>query len=204
MNGIESFLLQLNLSWFLSKLLPYLLFPVVGLIVGLLIIKFFTLRSKFKKIAVLILLPISSFGAYFAYSPIYQGDFSNKATEIIFKKKYSEISPNKLTVLSIPNCPYCFAAMNKMLLLKKRNPAIEIEFKVCSSDPGSMRWYQDKGKDKIDVVLANDPKMMAKLADFSFPTFIINDQNAKVLKWRNNDFGVRALDQIESMLLKAD
>ena len=57
---------------------------------------------------------------------------------------------------------------------------------------------------KIDVVLADDINEMGLLADFSFPAFVINDQNSKILKWRNNDFGVRALDQVEKMLLKAD
>ena len=133
MNAIETFFLHSNFSWFLSKLLPYILFPIFGLIVAMFTVKFFSVQSKIKRIAFYFLLPIASFGAYFAFSPIYQGDFSNRATEIDFKKSFKEIKPNKLTVLSIPNCPFCYAAMDKMLLLKERNPSILIEFKVCSS-----------------------------------------------------------------------
>ncbi len=202
MNGIETFLLQLNLSWFLSKLLPYLLFPVMGIIVGVLVVKYFSIRSKFKRIILFILFPVSSFGAYFAYSPIYQGDFSNNSTELMMDDVYTDIGENKLTVISIPNCPYCFGAMKKMLILKDRNPSLQIEFIVCSSDSLALKWYKENSKDRISVVLANEPKVLAKLADFAFPAYVIKEGNDKLIKWRNNDFGVRALDQVESILKK--
>jgi hypothetical protein len=198
MNTIESVFLNLNLSWFLSKLLPYILAPILGLTLGSLINRVFKIKKKGKKLIVLGLSLVILFGSYFAYSPIYQGDFSNGSKEMKLLNATSEISPNKLTVITIPNCPYCYEAIDKMLLLKKRVPSLEIEYRICSSDSSSINWYAEKGQGKIDVVLANDPKAVSKIANHAFPAFVINDNNEKLLIWTNSDFGVRALDEVEA------
>lgn len=198
MNVIETIFLNLNLSWFLSKLLPYILYPIIGLVLGALINRLFKIKKKGKKLIVSGLLMVMLFGGYFAYSPIYQGDFSNGSKEIKLKNATSEIGPNKLTVITIPNCPFCYEAIDKMLLLKKRVPSLEIEYRICSSDSSSINWYAEKGQGKINVVLASDPKAVSKIANHAFPAFVINDNNEKLLIWSNSDFGVQALDQVEA------
>lgn len=200
MNTIETLFLNLNLSWFLSKLLPYILFPILGFLLGLAMNRFFRVKKKGMKIILSSISMIAVFAAYFAYSPIYQGDFSNGSKEVKLQNTTSEISPDKLTVITIPNCPYCYEAIDKMLILKKRNPSIEIEYRICSSDSSSLQWYAEKGQGTINVVLAKEPKALSKLANHAFPTFVINDNNQKMIVWTNSDFGVLALDEVEAKL----
>ena len=66
------------------------------------------------------------FGIYFSISPIYEGDFSNNAIEVMRSYANAELTGKKLVVITIPGCPFCLQAIDQLLVMKKRVPNIEI------------------------------------------------------------------------------
>jgi hypothetical protein len=206
-NSFELFFLENGFSWTLSKLTPYLLSLLLGVLLMFVfknvLLKRVLLRRLFR--VVVFTLP---FIVYFIYSPIYQGDFSNSSELIEKTAAFKELDSEKLFVISIPGCPYCYESIDRLLKVKKRIPAVTIEYIVCNTSQDSLlpedalNWYKEKGDDEIEVRQALDSKAMGKLAQNSsgystFPTFILLNKNGDLKKWENSNFGVTALDEIE-------
>lgn len=197
MNALESFFLNSNFSWFLSKLLPYILFPIFGLILGLLFNRFFKIKKKAKKILILSLSMLLLFGIYFAYSPIYQGDFSNNSLKIDRTVELSEIQEKHLYVITIPGCPFCAESINRMKKLQKRNPNVVIDYIVCNGDSSALDWYSKEVGSTISVHLAKNNKAIAGLSKHKYPSFVFSN-GKEINYWSNDGFGVSAMDEIES------
>lgn len=194
---MEAFFLDLGWSWTMSKAVPYLLMVVLGIIVVLVSKRFLKRINKYLKWLFLIVILALPFGVYFMVHPIYQGDFSNNSVEHERSSDYAELVGEKLVVISIPGCKYCLEAMEDLLIMKDRVKEIEIEYVVCSTDTAAMEMYKNKGEGKIQVRLAQNAEAMMRLADFSFPTFILVDNNKPLKKWSNDSFGVFAKDEVE-------
>lgn len=203
MGVFEQFLLDSGFSWTISKLLPYVLAVLLGFVL------LYVFRKRFKKSVwikwllrlVFLVLP---FGLYFIYSPIYEGDFSNNSVEVERSPSNAELEGKKLYVLSIPGCPFCYQAIDKIAVLKQREPNIEVEYIVCTSDSltraegGALQWYQDKGADIITVRFSDSTLAMSRIADGRFPTFVLSQGNKRPLKvWSNSNFGAGAMDELE-------
>lgn len=201
MNIIENFLLNSNFSWTTSKLIPYLLTLMLGIILAVVLRKKMGELNVFVKWSIRSLLVLLPFIIYFSFNLIYEGDFTNNSKEVIRTSLYKELIGKKLVVLTIPNCPYCFEAISKMKILKKRVPKIEIEYVLCSSDsinnPAYLEWYSSEAGEAVTVRLAEDVGAMAELADYVFPTFVLVENKKLLRKWSNDSFGVVALDEVE-------
>lgn len=198
MSGVEQFFLNMGFSWTVSKVLPYLIAVLLGIILV------FLFRKRFRKNALLkwtirLTMLVVPFVAYFVYSPIYEGDFANNGEEIARDSSNVELTGKKLVVLSIPGCPYCYESVDRMVLLHKRVPEAAIEYVVCgSADPKALEWYQEKGGEAITVRFAKNSEAMAALAQHAFPTFVLLDgDNRPIKRWSNDHFGVSALDEVE-------
>lgn len=197
MSSIEQFFLNSGFSWTISKALPYILSILLGLIL------LFLFRKRFKKNALLkwslrLVLLVLPFGAYFAYSPIYQGDFSNAGEEIPRDSTFAELTGDKLVVIAIPGCPFCMEAMDRMKLLHERMPDAVIEYRLCTGDSLAIDWYSEKAGDDIQLSLANNVLAMSELAQHKFPTFIlVHGDNRPIKRWSNDSFGVAAMDEVE-------
>jgi len=200
MNSIEGFFLANNFSWVAAKLGPYVYFLVLGLLFGLLVVW----KLKFKghvRILFLISIPIVSLSLYFAFYPIYLGDFSNERKCLNRDSSMSEFKENRLIVLSLPGCPYCLESMERMRIVKQRHPSVTIEYKVCHGDSSALRWFQKKGKNDFEYSLASDVKMTSKLAAGLYPTYVLS--NKSILKvWSVEQFGMSAIDEVEETLSK--
>ena len=197
MNPFESFLLEIGLSWTMSKIVPYLISILIGLIFVLILRK---KKGKLKPLfswiigSTLFLLP---FLLYFSFSPIYQGDFSNIYRVEHIEQIQKERTSNRLVVISIPYCPYCMGSIEKIKMVKERVPNCEIEYVVCTQDTTSLKWYRAETGNKAQVKQAKYPGFYRQLADGRFPTFAyISKDEIKI--WSYDDFGVGALDMIES------
>jgi thioredoxin-related protein len=196
-NFFENSFLNIGFSWTLSKSLPYILVIIIGLLISIYIVKKIKLKRKWLKRLAISLLTVSFFFAYFAYSPIYEGDFSNNAEKVLKSDSMNEIKPRTLFVISIPGCPYCAQSIVRMKKLKKRNPKINIEYIVCNGDSTAVEWYIKQSGNEISVHLAKNNKAMTALSKHKYPSFVF--QSGKQLKcWSNDGFGVRAMDEIES------
>ncbi len=196
MSSIELFFLNAGMSYWLSKLLAYLFFPFIGLVI------WFILKRRVKKrvwklvtLLVLILLP---FFAYFMVYPIYEGDFSNRSVQVTQASELDSLQADKLIVISIPDCPFCRESVGRMLAMKERHPNVEIEYRVCANDSmveEAVASYKAIAGNKIKVTASHDERKLAGMAEMSFPTFVLVTKSKKV-KWSNDNFGVGALDEV--------
>ena len=199
---IENSFLESGFSFTAAKLLPYIITILIGLVLAFLLRKRMAFRNRILRIALKLFVIVIPFGVYFVFNPIYQGDFSNNSESVKRDVSNQEITGDKLVVLTIPGCPYCRQAMERMLVLKERNPSLDIEFIVCHSDSTTTDFYKEISEDKINVRLANNPEAMAQLANHRFPAFVLSSSAGNLKKWSNDSFGVRALDEVESLVVK--
>ena len=206
MNSLESFFLLNDFSWVASRLIPYVLFLLIGLLCSLLIVWKFKFIDHIR-ILFLISFPLVTLSLYFSFYPIFQGDFSNE--KVIFPRNESmvELKENRLIVLSLPGCPYCLESMERMRIVKQRHPEITIEYKVCHGDSSAIRWFQNmygeryKGKNDFNFSLASDTKMTSKLAAGLYPAYVLTNRSSLTV-WSVEQFGMSAIDDVEEVLSK--
>src|SRR5688572_10153327 len=74
MNGFENWFLSMGLSWQTSKLIPFILVVVAGVLIGVWLKR--KVKKKWLRITIPIVTTLVFFLGYFLYSPIYEGDFS--------------------------------------------------------------------------------------------------------------------------------
>jgi len=197
---IEQSFIESGFSFTAAKLLPY----VITIVMGALLV--FILRNRLKfnvrilNIVIKLVILVAPFFIYFGFHPIYEGDFSNNSEIVKRTEANKEIQGEKLYVLAMANCPYCKDAMAKMILLKERNPSLEIEYLVCHTDSLALKFYTEASQGKIKVSLAKNPEAMSKLANHAFPTFVLSEKVGSIKRWSNDSFGVRALDEVEALV----
>lgn len=192
---MESFFLNLGFSYTWSKLLPYILMTIVGILIGIFLLR----RSKSLLTKVLSVITIGiPFGIYFAINPIYQGDFSNESRIVAHTAQTSELNGNKLVVISLPGCIFCKESVERLKEVKKYDKNIEIEYVVTSSDKEVLDFYEDVIKGEFPLRLAENPEAMIDLAQGRFPSFVLVNEKKPMKIWVNNTFGVMALDEVAS------
>jgi hypothetical protein len=194
---MENFLLNLGLSFTLSKLISYLLFVLVGVLLALFFFKKSKNRriSKIPKLIISLVLFVAPFLIYFAIHPIYEGDFSNNSYSIESKIDFPK--KKQLTIVALANCPYCIQSIETSKLLKKKNPEIRIEYWVLSSNPIHQLKYKKLLGNAAQVKLkARISDGLAVIAKGSYPTFVISDNNRAIKAWNNDSFGVMAMDEV--------
>jgi hypothetical protein len=188
---MENLFLDLGLSWTLAKATPYCLAILIG-IAPLIFLK------RIKRIIRLVFIPLPFF-IYFAFFPIYQGDFTNNLRSVQ-NSEGSFIEEGKLTVLTIPGCPYCYECLDDLAILGARNPEHRISFLVVTTDDSNLDWYRSKASKQVEVkkIDPNDP-LINKITRGSYPTFLFKKNN-QITVWSNSGFGVRAKDWIEEQM----
>lgn len=192
MNFFESIFLDLGLSWTASKLIPYLLMLLVGFVFV------YTFHSsvshKVKKWVLMTCLGLLPFSLYFAFYPIYQGDFSN----VFFKPEQTEKFPKKrtLSVVVLPSCPYCHETVPFMNELINREPSLRIRYVVVGESKNTMKDFRTKLDRRIEVVLGSPPKNWIMMSHGGFPCMILSEKGKILHAWENGYFGVTALDEI--------
>lgn len=197
---IEQSFLDSGFSFTASKLLPYVITLMIGLIIVFLLRRRLNFKFRIVRILVKLVIVAIPFIVYFAFNPIYEGDFSNNSELVQKTSGLDELNKKTLYVISIPGCPFCKDALTDMIVLKNRNPSINIEFLVCSNEEKSLEFYKEVNSgNKINITLAKNPDALLYLAQHQFPAFAIVENN-KVKRWSNQNFGVRAMDEVESVL----
>lgn len=194
---METYFLESGFSWTMSKVLPYAIMVVLGLILVLIVKRYMKSINKYLRWVMLLIIFALPFGIYFIIHPIYQGDFSNNAVEVEKTTDYSELVGEKLVVITIPGCKYCYEAIEDLLVMKSRVESLEIEYVVCSKDSTTVNWYKEKAGTEINVRIATNPDALMRLADYAFPTFMLVDNDKPLKKWSNDSFGVFAKDEVE-------
>lgn len=195
---MESFFLNLGLSYTWSKALPYIIVILLGLAIGIFLFK----KSKSKLTKILSIFTIGvPFGIYFAINPIYEGDFSNTARLVQHTTETSELKGVKLVVISMPGCYYCKESILSLKEITERHEKIKVEYVVASSDSSALDFYLESAKGLFDVRLAENPKAMAQVATDEggitrYPTYVLVNNDNPMQTWSNNTFGISALDKV--------
>jgi hypothetical protein len=193
---IELTSLNLGLSWTFSKILPYFILGICGV---LLFIQFIKMNfNKFLKFISGLIILILPFLIGFVLNPIYEGDFSKQGISIKNNFPQTDFKNNGLTVVTIPDCPFCFGAIEKLKIIKRRNPKLKIDFVVCSTNKQDLKNYIKEINGEFSIRLSNNPEELAKTSGFRFPTFYKVEKKKPTYMWSNDQFGVRAIDDFES------
>ena len=199
-SSFEAFCLDtLRFSWTFSKVIPYVLLLILGFVWSKKLLSFISMKRLLVLRIIRIALIFVPFAIGFALNPIYEGDFSKNGIDLATTINYSEIKKTDLLVITIPNCPYCFEAIGRLKKIKQRNPKLCITFVVCTTDKKLIETYQNEIDGVFKITTTKNPEKMAELAGFSFPAFVQFTDNKPVYRWSNSQFGVRAIDLIESL-----
>lgn len=196
MNFFETLLLELGFSWFLAKIVPYLLSILLGFILFFALNK--SLRGKKSKWLVRVPMLFAPFIFYFVFYPIYEGDFSNSSKTVVTSMEFGNVK--KLTVVAIPNCPYCFESIDKLKLICLRNPSAKIQFLVCTENENDLVRYKQQAQKLFEIKKYPNYDKLAKLVGNKFPSFLLTGANSQIKIWNNSDFGVTAIDEVEEFL----
>ena len=192
MNFFESIFLDLGFSWTASKLIPYILMSILGFVS---VYTFHNrIQQKWKKWIVMTILAILPFGIYFAIYPIYSGDFVNNHYS---PEKLSSF-PKKtlLTVVVLPGCPYCHETIRFMNELLEREPRLNIRYMVVAETNAPLLPFRKNLSKRINVEKSPKPKDWSVMAKGGFPAMILSENHQIVHAWENDQFGVRAIDEI--------
>lgn len=190
---MESLFLNLGFSYTWSKALPYILLIIIGIIIGIILFK----KAKTLTFKILsILLIFIPFAVYFYFQPIYQGDFTNEAKVVKHSDTIKDLTGHKLVVISMAGCPYCKESVSFYREIKKKHPNLKVEYAVASTDSRDLVFYEEVIKGDFPLYLAENPELLAQIAEGKFPTYVLVDGDQPMKVWSNNTFGVAALDEV--------
>ena len=181
MNNLEIFLSHLSFSWTEAKLIPFILAIIIGLFFSVIFFKRIkTLKSV--KIFISFVLFVFPFAIYFAYAPIYSGDFSNDFYRPQLKNEFP--TAKKLSVYVLPTCPYCIQATSTLVAMMQKNKQINLEINVLCSNAKEADKYLNlmKGYGLVKVRSDNPEylirhKDLLKLTEGQFPTYILSENS---------------------------
>lgn len=201
---IEQTIFDFGHTWTFSKIFPYTLLVIFGVLLA-----FFTTKStfihkiskKWLKIFVIIIVFVLPFTLGFALNPIYEGDFSLNGEKITKNLSPLDFEKDGITVIAIPGCHFCFESIEKLKKIKKRNPKLSINFVVCCDEKKLLTDYLKEVNGAFTVCNSKNPMELAKMSNHIFPSFILVKHKQLVYSWSNDQFGVRAIDFIENISL---
>ena len=202
MNSIENFFSSLGLTWTMSKLLPYILFLIIGISFSIIFYRKFKLLKPLKifiSLAILVL----PFLLYFVYSPIYQGDFSNSGYTVSSENRFPD--KKQFTVYVLPNCKYCVSSTATLKAMIRKNKEINLVVRVMGHTINDSLKYV-KLMDKLGTISMNSSnnslervqiKEIISITQGEFPTFVLSKNGKAIKAWHNDRFGVSAMDEVD-------
>ena len=201
MNSIEIFFSSLGLTWTMSKLLPYILFLIIGISFSIIFYKKFKLLKPLKifiSLAILVL----PFLLYFVYSPIYQGDFSNSGFTVSSENRFPD--KKQFTVYVLPNCKYCVSSTATLKAMIRKNKGINLVVRVMGHTVNDSLKYVKLMDNLVPVTINSSNNSIEKvqvkefftITQGEFPTFVLSKNGKAIKAWHNDNFGVRAIDEV--------
>lgn len=196
---MEKTLLDFGFSWTMSKVSPYLLMVFIGFLLSILFYKKLV-KNKILKISISLIVLFLPFGIYFIFFPIFQGDFSNNGKNITQKIPFENFKSNKLIVVAMAGCPYCFESISDLKILKQRNSKLKIEYVVCTEIADNLIPYKQEINNSFPIRMAKNKDSLGGFVGYRFPSFIYIENSKPKKLWRNDDFGSLAKDYIEEKM----
>lgn len=195
---IESYFVEMNFSWSLSKIIPYLLMLIFAVLIAWRISHLILLPTPRAKriLKIGVLAGLMSLG--FAIQPIYEGEFNDNITPAISDQL--RFRNTDLVMVGIPGCNYCLASLDDLKQLKRRNPSMRIQVVLCRPNRKDLNQYRKIAGNSIRISRASDPDEITALIAGKFPTFLLVKNGEIKLLWPNNRFGTGAKDFLENQL----
>ena len=137
------------------------------------------------------------FAIYFAFNPIFEGDFSNNYRELPIKKGLIQAESNQLIVVTIPGCPFCMASIKTIKEIQNRVPNLNVKYVVCSSDTTAVALYKEEIKGSFPITIAPNLKEYARITQGKFPSYMLISKSF-VRIWSNDGFGAIAKDEVKA------
>lgn len=202
MNSFEISLSSFGLTWTLSKLLPYILFLIIGISFSVIFYKKFKLLKPLKIIVSLAIL-VLPFLLYFVFSPIYRGDFSNFGYTVSSESRFPE--KKQFTVYVLPNCKYCVSSTATLKAMIRKNKGVNLVVRVMGHTINDSLKYVKLMDNLVPVTINSSNNSIEKLqvkelltiTQGEFPTFILSKNGKATKAWHNDSFGVRAMDEVD-------
>ena len=202
MNLFEISLSSLGLTWTLSKLLPYILFLLIGISFSIIFYRKFKLLKPLK-ITISLAILVFPFLLYFVYSPIYQGDFSNVGYTVSSENRFPE--KKQFTVYVLPNCKFCVSSTATLKAMIRKNKGINLVVRVLGHTVNDSLKYVKLMDNLVPVTMNSSNNSIEKvqikelitITQGEFPTFVLSKNGKAIKAWHNDSFGVRAMDEVD-------
>lgn len=179
-------------SFLISQLLVYVVLLVVGYIISKRLVRF--IRFVGVKIGLKIVGTLIPAILYFAIFPIYEGDIYEMSRESNSTIKFPE---NKsLTVVALPNCPYCVQSIELLnKLVKYKSNEVSVQYWILGSAIDDSLKYRRLLDKNIQIKRISMDTSILYLTEGAYPTFVLSEQGKAICAWDNNGFGIRAWDR---------
>lgn len=191
-------LVESNLSWTFSYLMPYMLTVTFILFFGIALIQLIDVGRTYKKLIFLgTFLGLCGIG--FAVHPIFEGDLSNNVEEIpLFST--NEIIPQGMSMIALPGCKFCYEQIPTLKKIHARNPKMAITVLLVLPDSLAMSDYQEQLGETIRVTSASNPQLLSDLVGGKYPTYVyFQPKQQKFFKWSMEGLGAVGLDFLEGL-----
>jgi hypothetical protein len=202
MNSFEIFFSSLGLTWTMSKLLPYILFLLIGISFSIIFYRKFKLLKPLK-ITISLAILVFPFLLYFVYSPIYQGDFSNVGYTMSSENRFPD--KKQFTVYVLPNCKFCVSSTAIIKEMVRKNKGINVVIRVMGHSVNDSLKYVKLLDNLVPVTMNSSHnslervqlKEVISITQGEFPTFVLSKSGKAIKAWHNDRFGVRAMDEVD-------
>lgn len=192
--------LKVRLSFTLSKILPYAIeFFFVCLIVFNLYMRILSERALWMRRSVSLVVLIAGCGIAFAAHPIYEGDFNNTYQVVTLSGESGDVFQDGLTMVVLPNCPYCHARLEEMKFVSEIYPELPMYVFVVNNDTLALEDYRKNSNEKIQVEFFPSHLLMNRaLNTGQYPTLFYKSSSSEneLLRWFNDNFGYSAWDYV--------
>ena len=192
---MEELLNYFGLSFTVSKFLPYFLTVFLGFFFSKLLYRHIS-ASKIIRILFITLITVLPFGIYFAIHPIFEGDISNEGINI---KNNLDVPKNKdLLIIALADCPYCIQSQKTIKIIHQKNTKIKAEYLIVNGTKQDSIRYARMLHGFASCRTVKNSVPLTQTIQGKFPSFILVQKGRLKKVWNNNNFSVRAWDEVVS------
>ena len=192
---MEELLNYFGLSFTASKFSPYFLAIFLGFFFSKLLYRHIS-ASIIIRILFITLITVLPFGIYFAIHPIFEGDISNEGVII---RKNLDLPKNKdLLIIALADCPFCIQSQKTIKIIHQKNKRIKAEYIIVNGTKQDSIRYARMLHGFASCRTVKNSVPLTQTIQGKFPSFILVQKGRLKKVWNNNNFSVRAWDEVVS------
>ena len=192
---MEELLNYFGLSFTVSKFLPYFFAVFLGFFFSKLLYRHIS-ASIIIRILFITLITVLPFGIYFAIHPIFEGDISNEGVII---RKNLDLPKNKdLLIIALADCPFCIQSQKTIKIIHQKNKRIKAEYIIVNGTKQDSIRYARMLHGFASCRTVKNSVPLTQTIQGKFPSFILVQKGRLKKVWNNNNFSVRAWDEVVS------